>query len=109
MNVRRRIPRAAGAASAVSVAAVTLGVMSVLTAPAAHAADGTAPACINRYVTDTPNGFDVDLTNNCGRTMRVKVVVDFAGDSPCYILGAGQSKLYIYEGVTGTYDRTVVC
>ncbi|MGH4031049.1 beta-Ig-H3/fasciclin [Actinomycetota bacterium Odt1-20B] len=106
MNVRRRIPRAA---ATVSVAAVTFGGMCVLTAPAAHAADGTAPACINRYVTDTPNGFDVDLTNNCGRTMRVKVVVNYAGDSPCYTLGAGQSKLYIYEGVTGTYDRTVVC
>ncbi|MBC2866061.1 beta-Ig-H3/fasciclin [Streptomyces mexicanus] len=78
-------------------------------APAAPAAGGTAPACISRYVTGTVNGFDVLLTNNCGKTMRVKVVVKYASDSPCYTLRAGADKLYTYEGITGEYDRTAVC
>lgn len=104
--------RAAGVAAAT---AAVLGGALVATAPAASAAPaapaagGTAPACIGRYVTNTPEGFDVHLTNNCGKTMRVQVVVEYAGDSPCYKLAAGASKLYIYEGVLGRYDRAAVC
>ena len=60
-------------------------------------------------MTGTPNGFDVDLSNNCGSTMRVKVIVDHGGDSPCYTMSNGSRKLFIYEGVFGTYGRTVVC
>ncbi|OEV03926.1 hypothetical protein [Streptomyces oceani] len=112
-------PRMKLAATAVS--AVAIGGAGLLTAPTASAAPsgsvappgsdvaGTAPACVDRYVTGTPNGFDVLLTNNCGKTMRVKVVVNNSGDSPCYTMGAGGTRLYVYEGVLGSYDRTVVC
>ncbi|MFC7814638.1 MULTISPECIES: beta-Ig-H3/fasciclin [unclassified Streptomyces] len=93
---------------AATVAAI--GGSFFVSAPAAHAAAaGTAPACVNRYVTNTPNGFDVNLTNKCGRTMRVKVIVNNGGDSPCYTIYDRRSKLFIYEGVFGTYDRTVTC
>ncbi|MDG9723528.1 beta-Ig-H3/fasciclin [Streptomyces sp. DH41] len=90
--------------------AAAVGGSLALSAPAAHAAAaGTAPACIGRYVTGTPSGFDVNLSNNCGKSMRVKVIVNNAGDSPCYTIANNSSKLYIYEGVFGTYDRTVTC
>ncbi|MFF4247334.1 hypothetical protein ACFYY2_23115 [Streptomyces sp. NPDC001822] len=41
--------------------------------------------------------------------MSVKVLVDYAGDSNCYVMSAGTQKLYIYEGVLGQYDKTVLC
>ncbi|MBC9715744.1 beta-Ig-H3/fasciclin [Streptomyces sp. TRM66268-LWL] len=87
---------------------MTLGT-ALLASPTAYAAGGTAPACINRYVTDTSKGFDVLLTNNCGYTMSVQVVVNNAGDSKCYVLANRATALYIHESVFGTYDRTAVC
>ncbi|AJP05955.1 beta-Ig-H3/fasciclin [Streptomyces cyaneogriseus subsp. noncyanogenus] len=93
-----------------AVTAAAIGGSLAVSAPAAHAAAaGTAPSCIGRYVTGTPEGFDVHLTNDCGRTMRVKVIVNNGGDSPCYTMAHGTSKLFIYEGVFGSYDRTVTC
>lgn len=103
MSLRRKL-------AVVGTAAAVMGGSLALSAPAAHAAAaGTAPACIDRYVTGTPEGFDVLLTNNCGRTMRVKVIVNNGGDSPCYTMANGSTRLFIYEGVFGTYDRTVTC
>jgi hypothetical protein len=99
-----------GKLAAAGTAAAVVGGGLALCAPVAHAAaTGTAPACVDRYVTGTPEGFDVLLTNNCGRTMRVKVIVDNGGDSPCYTMANGSTRLFTYEGVFGTYDRTVTC
>ena len=103
-----------GTVAAIGAAAALTGALAFTApaasaAPAAPAAGGTAPACISRYVNGTVDGFDVLLTNNCGRTMRVQVVVKYASDSPCYTLRAGAQKLYSYEGITGQYDRTAVC
>ncbi|HEY9438800.1 MAG TPA: beta-Ig-H3/fasciclin [Streptomyces sp.] len=98
------------AATTAAIGGVLLSTPTAQAAPATRAAAaGTAPSCIGRYVTGTPNGFDVDLSNNCGSTMRVKVIVDHGGDSPCYTMSNGSRKLFIYEGVFGTYGRTVVC
>jgi hypothetical protein len=99
-------------------AAATAAIGGAFAAPAAHAASttapaplagATAPACISRYVTGTVDGFDVLLTNNCGKTMSVRVVVSSAPDSPCYVMSAGSHVLYTYEGIFGNYDRTAVC
>ncbi|MBC9715743.1 beta-Ig-H3/fasciclin [Streptomyces sp. TRM66268-LWL] len=96
-------------AARITTTAVALLAATALSSPAAYAAGGTAPACVNRYVTNTPNGFDVLLTNKCGRVMSVQVVVNNAGDSPCYVMSPNVSKLYIHESIFGTYDRTAVC
>ncbi|MEU5398390.1 beta-Ig-H3/fasciclin [Streptomyces sp. NPDC005963] len=95
-------------AAQAAVTAVTLvGSLALSAAPAAAAT--TAPSCIGRMVTETTNGFDVLLTNNCSGTRSVKVVVSLASDSRCYTLARGASTLYIYRGVLGNYDRTVNC
>ncbi|SDD37847.1 hypothetical protein [Actinokineospora iranica] len=96
-----------------AIMALVVGGVSLAAAPTATATEngvtGTAPACVSRNVYATPNGFDVFLQNNCGGTMSVKVIVNNGGDSPCYVMGAGTSKTFIYEGVFGTYDKTVTC
>lgn len=96
----------------VRIAAVTVAVGGslALSAPVASAAPGdTAPSCVARTVYETPAGFDVHLQNNCGGTMSVKVIVDSGGDSPCYVMSRGVSKNFIYEGIFGSYGKTVLC
>ncbi|MEV6844049.1 hypothetical protein [Actinoplanes sp. NPDC051411] len=71
---------------------------------ATAAAAGTAPACIGRDVHSVLEY--VTLSNNCGKTMQVKVIIDAGSDSPCYRMGSGSSVTYWYGGI---YNRTVVC
>jgi hypothetical protein len=68
------------------------------------AAGGTAPACIGRDVHSVLEY--VTLSNNCGKTMQVKVIIDAGSDSPCYRMGSGSSVTFWYGGI---YNRTVVC
>lgn len=93
-----------------TTAALTAAVGGVFVAssPAAHAAGGTAPACVARGVDYDPAGFFVHLTNNCTRTMRVQVIVRLGSDSPCYSMQRGTSKTFWHGGI-GAYDRTAVC
>ncbi|MFI2432520.1 beta-Ig-H3/fasciclin [Streptomyces sp. NPDC018693] len=94
------------AAAAVTAAA---GGLSVAAAPVAHAAGGTAPACIMRYVHGADDGsLKVHLTNYCQRTMRVQVVIASGTDSPCYVMPDRSVKVYTYWGL-GSYERTAVC
>ncbi|MFF5165312.1 beta-Ig-H3/fasciclin [[Kitasatospora] papulosa] len=95
------------AAQAAVTAAALGGTMIISATPAAAAT--TAPTCIGRMVTQTTDGFDVLLSNNCGGERAVKVVVSLAPDSPCYVMSAGTRKLYVYHGILGNYDRTVNC
>ncbi|MEU1775356.1 beta-Ig-H3/fasciclin [[Kitasatospora] papulosa] len=95
------------AAQAAVTAAALGGTMIISATPAAAAT--TAPTCIGRMVTQTTTGFDVLLSNKCGGERAVKVVVSLAPDSPCYVMSAGTSHLYVYRGVLGNYDRTVNC
>lgn len=95
------------AAQAAVTAVALVGSLAVSAAPAAAAT--TAPSCIGRMVTETTNGFDVLLTNNCSGTRSVRVVVSLAPDSGCYKLARGANALYIYTGILGNYDRTVNC
>lgn len=64
---------------------------------------GTAPACVSRTV----SGRSATLTNYCGRTMRVKVVVKWGPDSRCFTLTHRSGVRYTW-GV-GSYDKTVTC
>lgn len=101
MRMSRRAAQAAVTAAAIG------GSMIVSATPAAAAT--TAPSCISRLVTQNPRGFDVLLSNYCGGTRSVKIDVSLAPDSPCYVMSAGTSVLYIYEGILGNYSRTVNC
>ncbi|WP_166027025.1 beta-Ig-H3/fasciclin [Streptomyces chilikensis] len=98
-------------AAVIAAAAVTVGATAVALWPSgqAAAAAGATPACLKRYVNPTHEGFDVHLTNDCARTTRVRVVVDNAGDSPCYPLAPGNSVIHTHESITGVYERTVTC
>jgi hypothetical protein len=69
------------------------------------ASGGTAPACIARDV-DNADGF-ATITNNCGKTMRVNVVISAGPDSGCFTLLNYESKTVQY--LIGVYDKTVVC
>ncbi|MEU3553786.1 beta-Ig-H3/fasciclin [Streptomyces fragilis] len=95
----------------VAAATLTVGATAAALRPAdpAEAATRTAPACVQPYVNPTHEGFDVDLANECANAMRVRVVVDNAGDSPCYALTPGASVIYAHESITGAYERTVTC
>ncbi|WP_157855263.1 hypothetical protein [Kitasatospora purpeofusca] len=91
--------------AAIAVAAMIGGGAPLVLAGTASAAGGTAPACVERIVRTYPGGGTVDLTNNCGRTMRVQVVYQNSVGT-CYALASGQHKGLSYEGV---YVRTAVC
>jgi hypothetical protein len=109
---RERLIRLSARRTAV-IAAATLTVGATAAAlwpsdPAAAAAPAP-PACVQPYVNQTDEGFDVDLTNGCASAMRVRVVVDDAGDSPCYALAPKSSLIYEHESITGAYERTVTC
>ncbi|MEU2676736.1 beta-Ig-H3/fasciclin [Streptomyces sp. NPDC007107] len=101
MRMSRRAAQAA-------VTAAALGGSLIVSATPAAAAT-TAPTCIGRMVTQTTDGFDVLLSNNCGGTRSVKVVVSLASDSSCYVMSKGTHVLYVYHGILGNYDRTVNC
>lgn len=89
------------------------GSVAQAAAPAAPApvgsdrAGGTAPACISRVVDEQSDGQHVFVTNNCGKTMHIKIIVHNAPDTGCNTLGAGKSREWILT--LGFYDRTVVC
>lgn|SRR6476660_3187415 len=69
----------------------------------------TAPSCVTRNVWETPDGFDVQMHNTCTYTVRVKVIVDWGGDSGCYTIAPGNYAYFYYEGVFGQYNSLVTC
>ncbi|MFE2320453.1 hypothetical protein ACFXC8_46800 [Streptomyces sp. NPDC059441] len=90
-----------------------IGACLLFTSAAAASADtvthqasagGTAPACIGRAASDL-GGF-VYASNNCGKTMRVKVIIDFGPDSSCWTLAPGQERRHNYYG---SYGKTITC
>lgn len=97
---------AAADISAESAAANSTTEAAAQAAPLASA--GTAPACIHRELAPlVPAGWTVLVTNHCGKTMQVKVVVDLGPDSSCYRMGKGGWFLYWIK--LGHYGKTVVC
>ncbi|MEU6730030.1 hypothetical protein ABZ917_40525 [Nonomuraea wenchangensis] len=75
--------------------------------PSAAAAGGTAPSCVARIADEQPHGLIVWVRNGCGKTMRVKVIMDWARDTDCVTLADGRSREWTYK--TGSYNRTVTC
>jgi hypothetical protein len=75
--------------------------------PAVAAAGGTAPACIHRHVHSTI-GY-ARLSNYCGKTMYVQVLVTNGGSSPCMGLGNGKAVIWPWTSGIQSYRRTAVC
>ncbi|MFB4281526.1 hypothetical protein ACBJ59_39995 [Nonomuraea sp. MTCD27] len=71
------------------------------------AAAGAAPGCVARVVDEQPHGLIVWLRNECGRTVRVKVVISWGPDGPCATLAHGSSREWTFK--VGSYDKTVTC
>ncbi|MEU0955856.1 beta-Ig-H3/fasciclin [Streptomyces niveus] len=115
MRIRRALTGAAlGVSLAVGAVAVPAHAAQPRPAPvsdpmSAKGAAATAPSCVQRIVSHFSWGFTVGLTNKCGKTMRVQVIVDYAPDSPCYVLPNNAYTQYEYEGILGLYDSTAVC
>ncbi|WP_369215495.1 hypothetical protein [Streptomyces flavofungini] len=72
-------------------------------AAASRSAQGTAPSCVERFV----RGQGASVYNNCGRTMRLQIVVSLGPDSSCRTVGAGGGFQHTWS--IGTYDKTVTC
>ncbi|GAA2626986.1 hypothetical protein [Streptomyces axinellae] len=106
----RVIAATAGAVGALSAVALT-GAAPAAAAekaadrPAVALDGGTAPACILRTVNKKTD--DAVVTNRCGKTMRVKIIVNNGYDSSCHTLRNG--KGFYYTWPWGSYARTVTC
>ncbi|MFJ2170771.1 beta-Ig-H3/fasciclin [Streptomyces griseofuscus] len=78
---------------------------AVPAASAVMASGGTAPACIHRNVFEVLQY--VKISNHCGKTMQVKVVINYGPDSSCYRMKNKSS--FGYYWAYGRYGKTVVC
>lgn len=100
--------------AAVAVTGAALVGALAISAPAAAAAPqpgatGTAPACVSRYVDNDPSGFGVSVRNDCADTVRVRVIVDWGTDSPCWTLAPGAGRFWFKETVQGQYGHLATC
>ncbi|MGW6024754.1 hypothetical protein [Streptomyces sp. NPDC055099] len=94
--------------TAAVVVAGALGATPAMAAPAQAAAGGTAPACIERsYVNNADGGMQSWPYNNCGKTMRIKIIVHNWRDTSCQSIPNKHSAYFHTLG--GRYDRTAVC
>ena len=90
------------------VVSSAVGATPALAAPASAAAGGTAPACIQRsYVNNADGGMQAWPYNNCGKTMRIRIIVHHWRDTSCKSIPNNHSAYFSTVG--GQYDRTAVC
>ncbi|GAA0820899.1 hypothetical protein ACFQVD_33640 [Streptosporangium amethystogenes subsp. fukuiense] len=77
-------------------------------AGSASASAGTAPSCVKRQLIIRQG---VMLTNRCGRTMRVKVLVKRGKDSWCFTMKKNQRRFWAFapQAAFAKYERTVTC
>ena len=111
----RRTIAMAGLAICLGASCLLAVTPALAATPAATAspasAGGTAPACIQRNVMnyDGGDGWYAIITNNCGKTMRVKVLGSLSWqESACHTLAPGGSFRHT-ENRFGKYRKTVVC
>ncbi|MDJ1138464.1 hypothetical protein [Streptomyces iconiensis] len=96
-----------GGASPAQAAAAPAGADGTAIAHAA-AAGGTAPACIKRSFVNNPDGGMQSWPyNNCGKTMRIRIIVKNWRDTSCQSIPNKQSRYF--RTVGGSYGRTAVC
>ncbi|MEU2857576.1 hypothetical protein ABZ672_03980 [Streptomyces mirabilis] len=111
MDVRKRITALAATTTlaGLAITGLTAPAQAMAQYPAIAAAGGTAPACIHRAVHSTI-GY-VRLSNHCGKTMSVKVLISGVGGGagPCYTLRNGKAVLDFWTPGIQHYRKTVVC
>lgn len=109
--MRRTIATAAGLATCLAASSLLAATPALAATAGPASAGGTAPACIQRNVMnyDGGAGWYALITNNCGKTMRVKVLGSLSWqESACHTLAPGGSFRHI-ENRFGKYRKTVVC
>lgn len=66
------------------------------------------PGCVHTSLNDSGWTDHLRVTNNCSSTVRVKVVLAFGTDFPCYTFGPGSSRNYSW-GYPRRFDRLEAC
>lgn len=97
----------AGMATTVAIS----GVLVLSGSTPAFADPGTAPACIQRSVSDDGTQWHANIHNGCGRTMRVQVHGTTRWQNgACHTLAPGQGyQTETHNRHLGGYGRTLVC
>ncbi|MCC5037256.1 hypothetical protein DMH02_029795 [Streptomyces sp. WAC 00631] len=112
-TARRRLALTAATAAlagglalpAAPAAAAPAGTAERMAPAAAADARGTAPACVRRDV--VKHRKKVTVTNTCGRTMHVKVVINRGRDLRCLTYRHGQTWTGHWR--IGSYGKVVTC
>lgn len=82
------------------------GIMVVSAQVIPAKAGGTAPACVHRRV----RHLWVAVTNKCGKTMRVRVIIKRGKDSPCWRLRPNKKKHWLPTPKEhAVYQKTITC
>lgn len=100
MNINKRL------AVAGTIIGSSIGLLAgpaALAASAATSSPASAPSCVNY----TDSDFATAVTNNCGDTQNVQVIIDWGPDSGCVSLAPTQTWLYHYW--PGTFNRVQSC
>ncbi|MDJ1136189.1 hypothetical protein [Streptomyces iconiensis] len=74
----------------------------------AGAPSAAARMCVKTHAENKAHGYLVRVTNKCGRTVKVKIIMRLAKDSRCFTLKKGQSRYRETQGI-GTWKKTVFC
>ncbi|MFD5399289.1 hypothetical protein ACFWJW_34415 [Streptomyces sp. NPDC127097] len=94
-------------AAVLMTAALLAGLGTTATAgtvsAASRGAQGTAPSCVERFV----RGQGASVYNNCGRTLKLKIVVSLGPDSSCHTVANHRGFQHTWS--IGRYDKTVTC
>lgn len=92
-----------------AVPGVIIGSLGLLAGPASLAASASPaiPSDVPSCVTYTDSDFTTGLTNNCGSTQNVQVIISWGPDSGCTALAPGETYLYHYW--PGVFDHIQSC
>ncbi|NJQ03475.1 hypothetical protein [Streptomyces zingiberis] len=106
---RQRVVFASAAATAALAGllslAAPLAAAQTSTPLSPASAQGTAPACVARDVVKQAK--KVTIRNNCGRTMHVKLVIDWGPDGQCWTYRPGEARTWTWS--QGSYGKVVTC
>lgn len=90
--------------SAIAATAMIAACTMAASGPAA-AAGGTAPACVAREVVKQDK--TAWTTNNCGKNMHIKLVINNGPDARCRTTFPGETVTWTWK--VGSYGRIAVC
>jgi hypothetical protein len=111
-----------GALTVATLAVATAALMSPASAQEGEGGDGAsatvaeedvqpltlAPPCAEVRLRSSFLTEYEDVTNLCGRVLRLKVIVAFGPDSACHTVDDGHSLTHTH-GIAGRFDRLELC